>query len=716
MSNTHSLIQRITASISGRSSSTSGVYNLTDFQYNYAIGGVPLLSATTDGPGYGISSRPDVEQPVEQRKEQFDNYKDPGEYSLSQWWLRSQSSFIGGAGVIYQDPDTQGASKNLRFYRSVGIDPFSDSDNLQLLHEMQRDATFGSSDPNTGKAYVLGSIQKIITDTGYNDRMWVAKGSNVWLRNCDVSSLTAYGNVPLTTSSTFEGWIGGIVEFADFTTNTLATPYNSHWMYGFLKDGATPANAGIWKVKAGSGVMTPTRVYLPPTDQTQITVGKARGLLAFTQANKLYMLDPYAAAGTALPAANAQVPKDQVITAVADGPDGVYVAANSATQGYIYVSTFDNITGVVNGLTLTATLPAGERVNFINSYVNTFMVISTTTGIRVGQFTGSGVSYGASLISVPTTGYEAGPEGNSGFGRSVFFGTRCYVTTLGTPQHDGDFGLMCVDLGTVNTDQNTGASLNAYCNWTYFAGTPGPVWSVAVTATGRTVTTSDLDTNAKVDLESGFSYMTTGYLDTGRCRFNTMEPKLFKFVSLRTPVPLQGEVTLSLLSEGGGNTTYVTYGPSLTPDTNDVSTPIPVGPQNWIALRFTLRRNPSAFNQTAKLDAWQIKALPGTLKQRVITKQFLLFNQEKDKGGQIIQRSALDRLAQIRQMCQRGDTVTFQDLVNNTADQVIIQNYTFTMLAPPGPNAENYGGYLTLELRTVADSVPPLTLPSTVEP
>jgi len=83
MSVVHSLIRRVVAPLSGRTSASSGLYVPSTYQYDYALGGVPFMSGASD-------SRPDTEGPVPQRKDQFDNYKDPGEYSLNQWWLRSQ--------------------------------------------------------------------------------------------------------------------------------------------------------------------------------------------------------------------------------------------------------------------------------------------------------------------------------------------------------------------------------------------------------------------------------------------------------------------------------------------------------------------------------------------------------------------------------------------------------------------------------------------------
>jgi hypothetical protein len=275
---------------------------------------------------------------------------------------------------------------------------------------------------------------------------------------------------------------------------------------------------------------------------------------------------------------------------------------------------------------------------------------------------------------------------------------------------------MAIDLATIIQDDNTGASFNAYATWVYLPGTTTAIDDVTATTSGRLVYTTGRGLAAKAIAEQQFNLISMGYLDTGRARFNTIEPKLFKYLSIRTPTPLQGDITVSVLDQGGGITNYVTYGPTLDPGTDDIATPTPSGPQNWIALRFTLRRGVSDATIGAKLDSWQIKALPGTLKQRRLVKQFLCFNVEKDMGGNVIQGDtySLERLTAVRQMCQRGDTVTLQDLVNNISDQVVIDEYQFTMLAPPGPNAENYGGYLTITMRTVADNVPPVSLAGSV--
>lgn len=703
-----SLVQDIVYRISGRVLSSSGLYVPSDYQYDYALGGIPFLSAASD-------TRPDLEGPIEQRKQQFDNQKDPGEYSLNQWWLRSQSSFIGGAGVVYQDPDTQGESRNLRYANSVGVDPFTDPDNIQLLHEVNESTEYVNLDSSVG----LG--------VEWFDQVSSTIDGNVWLvdfnGNVNVATVNA-GDILITGSATIPSAVL-TTQLETYSSDGLAPSFDdTPYLYAYSDDSA---NGGLWKVN--SLTLATSRVYSRAAFIGSLPVNAmslSRGLIYINIGSALYSLDPNATPTTAWPATPvATVPANQEIISITDGPDAIYVAANDEVQGYIYKSTFDS-NGVVNGLTQIAVLPLGERINCIAAYVATYMVITTMTTVRVATFTGAGLSYGPPLITVPieaagTPGIPGLGFNRSGFGKIAFYGTRAYFTVQSsTSQHDGAWGTMAIDLGVVINDNNTGSQTNAYSTWVYSPLTTRFMCDLAVTKTGRiiyTTVTGSGPFSGHLWLEHKTNLVGQGYLDTGRCRFNTIEPKLFKYISVRTDDPLRGEITVAVLDQGGGVTTYVTYGESFAPGTEDVPTPVPTGPQNWIALRFTLRRDADEPELGPKLDSWQIKALPGTLKQRRITRQFLCFNSEKDKTGAEISgdTQSLDKLTAVRQMCQRGDTVTFQDLTNNISDQVVIDDYQFTMLAPPGPNSENYGGYLTVVMRTVADSVPALSLAGTVE-
>jgi len=72
----------------------SGGYNLQDYQFDYALGGIPFLSATRD-------QWPYTEGMAEIRKQQFDSSAEPGEQSIYGWWLWSQNSWTSGVGLVY---------------------------------------------------------------------------------------------------------------------------------------------------------------------------------------------------------------------------------------------------------------------------------------------------------------------------------------------------------------------------------------------------------------------------------------------------------------------------------------------------------------------------------------------------------------------------------------------------------------------------------------
>ena len=97
---------------------TSAIWQNTDIAYDVAIGGMPFIYAISD-------ARPYIRQTAPFRKEQFDNQTEPGEQSLTGWWIRSQMSFHGGDGITFFDP--AGSSAATIADVRVGITPAVDS-------------------------------------------------------------------------------------------------------------------------------------------------------------------------------------------------------------------------------------------------------------------------------------------------------------------------------------------------------------------------------------------------------------------------------------------------------------------------------------------------------------------------------------------------------------------------------------------------------------
>jgi hypothetical protein len=689
----NSMINRLPQKISGRVANAYSAYIPQDNIYQWALGGYPLLSAAS-------TERQDVEQPVEQRKQQFDNYKDPGEYSLSMWWLRSQSEFNGGAGIVYQDPDTQNTyllAKNTRFDTSLGIDPFTDYSHIQLLPQIEQSTVYPLT-LDAGSHAFYTYLQSFVSVTGA-DAAFAARGHTVYNLTITSSDVTVTNSTVLTNDASQYGITGGVGY-----TGSGVQGGNTTYVY---HDQSTfgGANSGIWKVTETG---TATRIYLDDGTHNQKTIAVCKTDLLLGSGNLLYQLSPAAAANTALPAFAAAIPTGQYITTMTSGPDAVYVGANDGAVGYIYKTIYSSTApGTIIGLEQVAVLPEGEQVNTIAFYVGTYLILATDQGGRVATVTDAGVQYGPLIFTFPkVVGQTNGCRG------IAFFGSLAKMGVYSSqPQHDGAWGTMCIDLGTLNSDSVTGFSTNAYCRWVYDATMNAPISDMTTTQSGRLVVAAIPQSvnNSSIWVQHATNFTPTGYLQTARCRFNTIEPKLFKFFSIRCTYPLSGDLAVSVLDTGGGETSYITYNSVNTPGTQDIATPTPSGPQDWIKLKFYFTRdtNPAL---TPNMTGWQIKAIPGITRQRTISKWFNCFNNQQDMEGARVGSDmyALETLNAVRLMAQRQDVVILQDLVNQVNELVIIDNYQFVMTTSPGPNAENYGGFLRVDMRTVADVVPPL--------
>ena len=645
------IVHRIPFEISSFGTGGGGSYSLTDYRFDYALGGIPFMSATRD-------QWPYTEGMAEIRKQQYDSSAEPGEQSLYGWWLRSQSNFSGGAGLIYQDPDTRNPytrAFDLRYADSLGVDPWTPGQ-LSLLREVENKLNLSST---------IAKTQGYVRSTGVNSA-WVVDGGNYY--NVDDSGT---GGIVFTS-------VGSLLDLSGTGNRSLI----------LMTD-------GVW---SGVDNAAPTKMFSFTGTPTVGAIGFVKGRVAVAIDNAIYFAPLNTGATLAIDAAANYTFKfvhtdpNWKWTSITEGPQAVYASGKSATQSVIYKfaiefsGTTENIVPIV-----TATMPTGEKVNSIYGYIGSFMGIATNHGFRVAEFDNNGdVVYGP-LLFQPT----GGCTGIVGYDRFMYVGSDT--------AHDGNSGLFRVDLGAAIQEQSTQAVRYAYARDVYTDQGTGPVQSVSILGSSdRPIFTVKSNSVLLTHIDT---LLASGYLKTGRIRYNTEEPKLYRFVSLRTPTPLQGNVSFSLLTQDGQDIPYITYGPTFGPNVGDVSTPQPATRQVWIALKFTLTRNQSDATVGGILNGWQVKALPGATRQRLITQTFLLFDEEMDKGGQRVGTDgyARSRFQAFQNLAKIGDVTVFQELIENISTLVIIDDWKYTQLGPPGPNASTLGGYLTVILRTVAE-------------
>ncbi len=633
----------------------SGGYALQDYAFDYALGGVPFLSATRDQWPYS-------EGMAEIRKQQFDSSAEPGEQSIYGWWLRSQNSWTSGAGLLYQDPDVVNPytrSFDLRFDDSLGVDNWTPGQLTLLKQPVQ-------------KYNVAATFTRV---RGYVDPSGI--DAAFYLDDTVLYKMTESARTPITTGST-----GSALGLANF---------GSTW---FLL-----ASDGIFKGSdAGSG----TKIWDAPAGTlTAGTIEIVKQRIVAGWNNSLYILSMNNAGPTTLPTGwtggvglvLAHPDVTWKWTSATEGPTAIYAGGHNGTDSSIYrfVSDLSSTTEVFIPI-VTAQLPRGELVRSVYAYVGTFIGIATNKGFRVGELDqGGDISYGP-LLFQPT----GGTQSIVGYDRFMYVGS--------TNAHDGACGLFRVDLGAAYQEASTNVLRYAYARDIYAPNRTGTVASVSVFGTsGRLVFTVAADS---IWLQSADVLYPSGYLQTGRIRFNTEEPKLYKFMSVSTPDPLTGNLSVSIIDIQGVEHQSLTYTPTLNPGTNDITISQPAGRQKWIKLKFTLARGADT-TKGAVLNGWQVKALPGSIRQRMINHTFLLFDEEKDRMNQRMGTDgfARSRFEAFKELARAGDVVVFQELAEDRSTLVVIDDWKYTQLAPPGPNGSTLGGYLTVVLRTVAESV-----------
>ena len=122
------------------------------------------------------SSTPYKRETAQYKKDQFDNATEPGEQTLTGWWVRSQTSWHLGAGVRYYEPGTDPGTQ-YRFYDSRGIDIWTKGDASLLKDSFQLYPSSGSTsgkvaatsgNDGTNDCLVVGDSLGVLRKITYN--------------------------------------------------------------------------------------------------------------------------------------------------------------------------------------------------------------------------------------------------------------------------------------------------------------------------------------------------------------------------------------------------------------------------------------------------------------------------------------------------------------------------------------------------------------------
>jgi hypothetical protein len=625
--------------------SSSSVWTNTDIAYDVALGGMPFIYAVSD-------ERPYIRQTAPFNKPQFDNNQEPGEQSLTGWWIRSQSSFHSGIGIKFYDP-SGGETTAHRFADSSNVDVWTKGE-VTLLKETAN---------LTG---VTSGIYKLIS---------IVDGSTNKILGWIPASTTINNYVPAGTAVTYTHPVTAGLDTAilDITTDgvNLFIADNDHIYTGLI---STPT----------SGY---TEYYNFQGDKTRVVLSWVKQRLVAGINASIYELTNAKGTTHNLPTATYTHPNSAwEWTSISEGGSAIYAAGYAGGNGAIYKFTL-NTAGVMPTLTsgiVAAQLPRGEYPRKIESYLG-YLVIGTNKGVRVASIsdTNGDLSYGPLIIEAANTGLDF-----------AFRDRFVYVTgSIG-----GCPGLYRIDLG------NELETLRfAYAPDTFLSGVGGYATTVDFVGNSDQIAFTTSGSNG-IAIQSATVLAETGYIKTGKIRYGTLEPKNFKRLIARGSFTVGQTLLSSVVTNAGGTETefdHIGYSSDVNPV--EVITNQPEDAQEFLAYKFTLSRDATDTTLGPTFKGYQIKSTIATPRVRLIKFPVYCFDTETDKYNTLVgyEGRAFDRIRLLEDIEKTGDVITWQDLSIGESQQAVIEQVSFTRMTPPDRRFDGFGGIIEITIRTV---------------
>jgi hypothetical protein len=706
--------------------------------YDVALGGLPFIYAISD-------SRPYTRQTAPFRKDQFDNGAEPGEQSLTGWWIRSQASFHSGSGIKFYDPATTDENGHYRFAESKGLDVWTKGQVTLLKSCTSTHTVTGALATNGVTQQHLRSIKWTASSNTYkgvllHDEYDVDKVFPAITVSISNKALTS--NVATLTTSAVHGLSVGmqiVITSVDATFNGTYTitsvPTTTTFTYAKTASNVTsaavsPVGTGVAElvhfVDYNSGADLPvyaicddgTFAYWITNTATKKTVYK-KALTASSVDADTKMFDEI---GSIANAAMEYV-KDRIVlcadnkvfefstsasampTAVYTHPTSTHVYTSVAASGpAIYIAGYNGIQSTIQKFTLStagvmptltsavvaAELPVGEIVHKIYYYLG-YMMIGTNRGVRVATVSDQdgSLNYGPLIVETTQPCFD--------------FAARDHYVWCATSV-GGEPGVIRIDLSNEIEPLRF-----AYANDIYQDGVTGYKTTACAfvgnddpTVADRLVfcTANNGTADGTIYIEDSATLRTSGYLTTGNIRYGTLEPKNFKRLLGRGDFTY-GSMTLETVDKNNVEYDHISYDSSVSPI--EVGTSNPATAQEYVAFKFILYRDATTSSNGPAFKGYQAKATIATPRQRVVQFPVYCYDIETDRYNTMVgyEGRAFDKIRLLEDIEETGDVITWQDLTTGESRQAIIEQISFNRMTPPDKRFDGFGGVINITIRTV---------------
>ncbi len=727
--------ERLPSVLSNPAGSTT--YTPTGYAYDIAIAGLPFFITPLDESPYRRVT-------AQYRKNQFDTSREPGEQSLTGWWLRSQSSFHFGQGIKFYEP-AQDESLRFQYTESKGLDvwtkgqatllkkafsqhtvtggirtdgrPWQIARSIQwdknsityngilLTDEYDVDKVFPAITVSINNKALTSNVATLTTTTAHG----LCTGMQITISGVDATFNGEYRitGVPTTTTFTYAKTASnvastavspvgtGVAEVIHFIDYISGTDYPvqalcddgvyAYWVTNVLNAG-TPRLRVYKKLLSDDSSVSPTLMI----SDNGITVTNA--VMEYTKERIVMCVNDkvyeFATSASSLPSpVYTHNDPDHIFTSITSSGAAIYIAGYSGIQSNIYKFTL-NTSGAMPTLTSAITaaeLPVGETTFKISYYLG-YMSIGTNKGMRVAQVSDQdgSIAYGPLLFESTQPVYD------------FAFRDKYIWAATGV---DGQAGLTRVNLGTEISQLVFAYVWDVYDpddtlgHYTTTCAFMGDTDRIAFCNAGDGV-------DGTIYIQSDSVLMPSGYLRTGFIRYNTLENKIFKLVQPRIDTTF-GAFNMYSISAEDVEYNIGTFAQG--DPVPEVNVNYPIGANQYIAFKFEVFRDTNDSTLGPLFTGYQVKSLAAIPRQRLIQYPVMCYDHEMDKFNNEVgyEGSAYARMSQLEAVENIGDTIRVQDFRTGESYIGLIEELDFINKTPTDKRFSGYGGLLLVTIRSV---------------
>jgi hypothetical protein len=218
---------------------------------------------------------------------------------------------------------------------------------------------------------------------------------------------------------------------------------------------------------------------------------------------------------------------------------------------------------------------------------------------------------------------------------------------------------------------------------------------------GRLVMVVEEDEEAdsgELHIESETLKRDTGWFTTGKIRYGTVEPKFFRYINVQCTTGQGDNITVYTIDKSGQETSLAVLSQGIS--NQDVFIATPSTKQEYMSFKFVFN-NVTDDQSLPVLEAYQIKAVPATRRQRIYQYPLSCYDSEMDKFSSIFGYTgrAMEYIQRMEAIEETGKFVNVIDYRTGEQYEGVIEEVRFTNESSPDKNSSGFGGLLLVTVR-----------------